>query len=294
MGIGLWLLLGLGAALGDSGTDVVTKRSFSQLPPYGMALTRLLAAVPFLVGMALFVKVPPLGPTFWLVLAVMLPLEVTAMLLYMRALKVCHLSLCIPFLAFTPVFLILTGWLLLGEGLNLWGVTGIFMIAGGSYILGLGVDTAGRVGIFAPFKALAREPGARLMFVVAAIYSCTAALFKLAILHSDPDFFGVAYPLLLMVLLAAAFPWNPVRLGPTIKAHYGWWLVMGFCFALSIITLANGLKLAPATYLIAVKRMSLLLSVALGGLWLKERPFLPRLVGAGLMCSGVVLIALRG
>jgi len=294
MGIGLWLLLGLGAALGDSGTDVVTKRSFSQLPPYGMALARLLAAVPFLVVTALFVKVPPLGPTFWLVLAVMLPLEVTAMLLYMRALKVCHLSLCIPFLAFTPVFLILTGWLLLGEGLNLWGVTGTLMIAGGSYILGLGVDTAGRVGIIAPLKALAREPGARLMFMVAAIYSCTAALFKLAILHSDPDFFGVAYPLILIVLLAAAFPWSPVRLGPTIKAHYGWWLVMGFCFALSIITLANGLKLAPATYLIAVKRMSLLLSVTLGGLWLKERPFLPRLLGAGLMCSGVVLIALRG
>ncbi|HEX9882597.1 MAG TPA: DMT family transporter [Desulfobaccales bacterium] len=294
MGIGLWLLLGLGAALGDSGTDVVTKRSFSQLPPYGMALARLLAAVPFLVVTALFVKVPPLGPTFWLVLAVMLPLEVTAMLLYMRALKVCHLSLCIPFLAFTPVFLILTGWLLLGEGLNLWGVTGTLMIAGGSYILGLGVDTAGRVGIIAPLKALAREPGARLMFMVAVIYSCTAALFKLAILHSDPDFFGVAYPLILIVLLAAAFPWSPVRLGPTIKAHYGWWLVMGFCFALSIITLANGLKLAPATYLIAVKRMSLLLSVTLGGLWLKERPFLPRLLGAGLMCSGVVLIALRG
>ena len=294
MGIGLWLLLGLGAALGDSGTDVVTKRSFSQLPPYGMALARLLAAVPFLVVTALFVKVPPLGPTFWLVLAVMLPLEVTAMLLYMRALKVCHLSLCIPFLAFTPVFLILTGWLLLGEGLNLWGVTGTLMIAGGSYILGLGVDTAGRVGIIAPLKALAREPGARLMFMVAVIYSCTAALFKLAILHSDPDFFGVAYPLILIVLLAAAFPWSPVRLGPTIKAHYGWWLVMGFCFALSIITLANGLKLAPATYLIAVKRMSLLLSVTLGGLWLQERPFLPRLLGAGLMCSGVVLIALRG
>ena len=294
MGLGLWLLLGLGAALGDSGTDVVTKRSFSQLPPYGMALARLLAAVPFLVVAALFVKVPPLGPTVWLVLAVMLPLEVTAMLLYMRALKVCHLSLCIPFLAFTPVFLILTGWLLLGEGLNLWGVTGTLMIAGGSYILGLGVDTAGRVGIFAPLKALAREPGARLMFMVAVIYSCTAALFKLAILHSDPDFFGVAYPLILIVLLAAAFPWSPVRLGPTIKAHYGWWLVMGFCFALSIITLANGLKLAPATYLIAVKRMSLLLSVTLGGLWLKERPFLPRLLGAGLMCSGVVLIALRG
>ena len=212
------------------------------------------------------------------------------MLLYMRALKLCHLSLCIPFLAFTPVFLILTGWLLLGEGLNLWGVTGTLMIAGGSYILGLGVDTAGQVGIFAPLKALAREPGARLMFMVAAIYSLTAALFKLAILHSDPDFFGVAYPLILIVLLVVRLSLEPGPVRPSFKAHYGWWLVMGFCFALSIITLANGLKLAPAAYLIAVKRMSLLMSVTLGGLWLQERPFLPRLWEPGSCAPGWSLL----
>ena len=294
MGLGLWLPLGLGAALGDSGADVVTKRSFSHLPPYGMALARLFAAVPFLGLAALFLRVPPLTPTFWLIVAAMLPLEVTAMLLYMRALKVCHLSLCIPFLAFTPVFLILTGWLVLGEGLSPWGVGGTLMIAAGSYLLGLGVGTAGRVGFFALLRALAREMGARLMLIVAAIYSCTAALFKLAILHSDPVFFGVTYPLAFIVVMTLALPWSRVRLGPAVKAHYGWWLVMGFSFALSSLSLAGGMELAPATYLIAVKRMSVLLSVTLGGLWLKERPLLPRLGGAGLMCAGMVLIALRG
>jgi uncharacterized membrane protein len=54
------------------------------------------------------------------------------------------------------------------------------------------------------------------------------------------------------------------------------------------------MELAPAAYLVAVKRLSLLFSVLLGGLWLQERPILPRLLGAGLMCAGVVVIALRG
>ena len=94
--------------------------------------------------------------------------------------------------------------------------------------------------------------------------------------------------------MAAGFPWSRVRLRPAIRSHCGWWLVMGFSFALSSLSLAGGMELAPATYLIAVKRMSVLLSVTLGGLWLKERPLLPRLGGAGLMCAGVVLIALRG
>jgi drug/metabolite transporter (DMT)-like permease len=294
MGIGTWLALGLGAALGDSGADVVTKRYFVHLPPYGMALVRLLGAVPLLALVVLCLSRPELTPPFWFILAGMLPLEVLAMLLYMRALKVCHLSLCVPFLAFTPVFLIFTGWLVLGESLNRWGVAGTVMIALGGYILGLGADGRRRTGVLAPLKALAREPGARLMLMVAAIYSLTAALYKAAILHSGAVFFGAMYPLAVTGLLGFAYPWNRVRLRPSLTSHRGWWVVLGFCAVLSYLCLAGGMELAPAAYLVAVKRLSLLMSVLLGGLWLQERPFLPRIVGAGLMCAGVGLIALRG
>jgi len=294
MGLGTWLALGLAAAVGDSGADVLTKRYFVHLSPYGMALVRLLGAVPFLVLVGICLSLPQLTPPFWLIVASMLPLEAVAMLLYMRALRTCHLSLCVPFLAFTPVFLIFTGWLFLGESLNHWGIAGLVLIALGSYILGLGADGEARTGFLAPLKALAREPGARLMLVVAGIYACTAALFKAAILHSAPVFFGALYPLAFTGLMVTAYPWNRVRLRPTIKAHGGRWVILGFCFALSCVSLAVGMELAPAAYLVAVKRLSLLLSVLMGGLWLQERPFLPRILGAGLMCAGVGLIALWG
>ncbi len=291
MGAGLWLLLGLGAALGDSGADVLTKRYFSQLPPYGMALVRLLGGVPFLMAAACFISLPALDRRFFVIVACMLPLEGAAMLLYMRSLKICDLSLCVPFLSFTPVFLILTGWLILGEGLNRWGILGTLLIAGGSYFLGL---CPGRRGLLDPFKALAREAGTRLMLLVAGIYSVTAALFKLAILNSDPLWFGVVYPLTAIGLLSAGYPLSREKAMPTLFARYGWWLAVGFCFALSTLSLANGVKLVPITYLVAVKRLSLLVSVALGGMWLRERPILPRLVGATLMCAGVAVITLKG
>jgi drug/metabolite transporter (DMT)-like permease len=294
MGMGTWLALGLGAALGDSGADVLTKRYFVHLPPYGMALVRLLGAVPFLVLVGLGLSLPHLTPLFWLIVAGMLPLETAAMLLYMRALRTCHLSLCVPFLAFTPVFLIFTGWLVLGERLNRWGVLGTVMIALGSYILGMGADGMDKVRFLAPLKALAQERGARLMLVVATLYACTAALYKSAILHSAPVFFGVMYPLAFTGLMVTAYPWKRVPLRPTLRAHGGRWLALGFCFALSCLSLAGGMELAPAAYMVAVKRLSLLLSVLMGGLWLKERPFLPRILGAGLMCAGVGLIALMG
>ena len=102
------------------------------------------------------------------------------------------------------------------------------------------------------------------------------------------------YPLVFTGLMVTGYPWNRVPLRPALKGRLGWWLILGFCFALSSLTLAEGMELAPAAYLVAVKRLSLLLSVLLGGLWLKERPFLPRLIGAGLMCAGVGLIALQG
>jgi len=215
----LWLVLGLGAALGDSGADAVTKRFFSHLPSYGMALARLLCAVPFLVLAALFIRPPTLGSTFWLVLAAMLPLEAVATLFYMRALKVCHLSLCIPFLAFTPVFLILTGWVILGEGLNRWGVMGTLLIAAGSYILSL---NPGHFSLLAPLLALVRESGARLMLGAAALYSGTAALYKLAVLHSDPVFFGIVYPLAFTGVMFTGYPLSPVPLWPALESRYRW------------------------------------------------------------------------
>lgn len=287
----LWLLLGLVAALGDSGADAVTKRYFSHLSPYGMVLARLLGSVPFLALAVWFISLPALDRTFWVTVAAMIPLEVTAYLLYMRALKISHLSLSIPFLAFTPVFLILTGWVLLGEVLNSWGVAGTLLIAVGSYMLGLGGEQA---GFWAPLRALAREPGPRLMLMVAAIYSLTAAMFKLSILHSGPMFFGVAYPLAITGIMMAGYPWNRPPVAAALQSRGSWGLILGFCAVVSILSMAQGIKLAPVTYIVAVKRLSLLFSVLLGGLWLQERPFLPRILGASLMCAGVALITLRG
>ena len=78
VGVVPWLALGLTAAFGDSVGDVVTKRYFAHLPPYGMALARLLGAIPFLALAALWLTLPPLASAFWLIVAAMLPLETAA------------------------------------------------------------------------------------------------------------------------------------------------------------------------------------------------------------------------
>lgn len=287
----LWLPLALGAALSVALADLSVKRFFGDLSPYSMALTHWLFALPFLALVGLSLRWPSLDLTFWLAGAAALPLELLAAFLYMQVLKICHLSLCIPLLAFTPVFLILTGWLILGEALNLAGLTGLALVAAGSYFLGLGGQ---RSAWWEPLAALAREPGARLMLLVAALYSVTSALGKLAILHSEPVFFGVFYPTVVGGCMLAAYPFSRVRQAWILKSRLAAGLLVGAAVAGEIICQVLGMSLAPAAYIIGVKRLSILFSVILGGLVLRERPLVPRLMAAVLMVTGVALIAWRG
>jgi drug/metabolite transporter (DMT)-like permease len=179
----------------------------------------------------------------------------------------------------------------LGEALNLAGMVGLALVAGGSYFLGLG---SARFAWWEPLAALAREPGARLMLTVAAIFSLTSALGKLAILHSDPAFFGVFYPAVVGGSMLAAYPFSRVREGGILASRLVLGLLVGVAVAGEILCHVFGMTLAPAAYLIGVKRMSIFFSVILGGVLLQERPFLPRLVAAALMVTGVALIAFRG
>jgi drug/metabolite transporter (DMT)-like permease len=287
----LWLPLALGSALSVAIADLAVKRFFGDLSPYTMCLVRWLFALPFLGLVGLSLEWPSLDLTFWLAVAAALPLELLAAFLYMQVLKICPLSLCIPLLAFTPVFLILTGWLVLGEALNPAGLAGIALVAGGSYLLGLG---GFRCAWWEPLAALARERGARLMLIVAAIFSVTSALGKLAILHSQPAFFGVLYPTMVGGSMLAVYPFTRVREARTLVSRFVLGLLVGVAVAAEILCHVFGMSLAPAAYLIGVKRLSILFSVILGGLLLQERPLLPRLVAAALMVTGVALIAFRG
>ncbi len=285
-----WLLWGLGAAISLATADALTKRFFTHLSPYGMILLRLAYTVPLLSLGWFWTPVPELGAAFLPAVAVALPFEAAASFFYMQALKTAPLSLCAPMLAFTPLFLILTGWLLLQESLTLWGSLGILSIVGGSYVVNL---QELRQGWLAPVSALWRLPGPRWMLLTAVLYAVTSALGKLAVLASSPMFFGLLYPTVLSGVMAGVYPWSS-RPGRQLLARPGLGLILGICLAVSILCHFHGIQQAPAAYLIAVKRTSLLFSVLYGGLWLREGHLPNRLLGGAWMVAGVILISLWG
>jgi uncharacterized membrane protein len=71
------------------------------------------------------------------------------------------------------------------------------------------------------------------------------------------------------------------------------WLILGgLVTALAAMTHYHAIKLAPVSYMIAVKRTSLIFSVLYGGLIFKEKRIRLRLVGTSMMLSGVVILYL--
>ena len=128
-----WIIWGLGSALGLATSDALMKRFFTGLSPYGMVLLRLAYTVPILSIGWLWTRVPELSREFFMVVGAALPIEAAASLCYMQALKTAPLSVCAPIMAYTPLFLIFTGWLLLHEALNFWGIAGVSSIVLGSY-----------------------------------------------------------------------------------------------------------------------------------------------------------------
>lgn len=287
----LWFVLALTSAFTGASSDALTKRCFTHLNAYEMGLVRLLYALPFLAALVFSVTWPPLPPRFFALIALMYPLEALGLVLYMRAIAISPLSLTLPFLAFTPAFMIATGLIFLGELPNLPGAAGIALIVAGSYALNL--DTS-RLGWLEPFRAIGRERGSLLMLAVAFIYSVTSALGKVAIQMTEPAFFGAFYPALLAALLCVVYPLAGKASLPRLFQRPRLGLLLGVVYAGMFVSHALAISLVNAAYMIAVKRTSLLFGVAYGGVLFGEERILQRLCGAGLMVAGVVMIALLG
>jgi drug/metabolite transporter (DMT)-like permease len=283
-----WFLLSLTAALGLATADALTKRFFSDLPPYRMGVVRILSTAPWMVLALLFLPAAVPDRTFWLAIAAALPLELTAFFLYMRALKLSPLSLSLPFLAFTPVFMILTGRLILDEALTAGGVLGILLIVLGAYVLNLSKMKSGLLG---PIRAVIREPGSWIMLLVSFVYSITAPIGKVAILHSNPWFFAAVYNLVLSVVIVSLWPVAAGSAGVRgVFSKPGPMLLIGLTAAVENFAHMMAIAQVEAAYMIAVKRLSLLFGVLYGAWWFGEEDIRERLAGAVIMIAGVFLI----
>lgn len=287
----LWFFLSLAAALSVATSDALSKYALKGCDEEVVAWARWGLAVPFLIFLLPFIEIPHLGMEFWVITAAAVPLEIAAIIIYMKAIKISPLSLTIPFLALTPVFIIVTSFLFLGELPDLSGIAGIFLIATGAYLLNL--DSSMR-SLWDPFRSIVREKGSLLMIVVAFIYSITSVLGKAAIIQSSPFFFALIYPVIIAIFLSpvalARYRTKCRQNSESVNVRPIIFILIGFTNAVMIGCHFWAVSLVEVAYMISIKRTSMVFAVICGWLFFNEVNIKERLLGSGVMAAGVALI----
>jgi drug/metabolite transporter (DMT)-like permease len=280
----MWLALALTCSLFNALQGAYGKRLLERVNPYVLTWAMFLYDLPIM-GLVLAIDgIPTIRPGFWPALAVTLGINLVAMTLYIQAIRHSPLSVTIPFLAFTPIFLVLTAFVSLGERPDALGLVGILLIVVGGYLLGM----EGRFrGLLAPLRHIARERGSLLMLSVAFLWGVSAAADKAALLNSSPVFFVFAFHLLYSLLYLPILRW---RAGPEMGQAFRRTPAL-FLFALlggiMIISQMSAIRLALVSYVVAIKRAGMIFSILLGYLFFGERHIGWRLGAAVMMVVGV-------
>jgi drug/metabolite transporter (DMT)-like permease len=288
-----WLALSLICAFALASSDAASKHWLRTAGAREMVVVRLGLSGLLLTPWVLTFDLPPLPPPFWAWIAVLMPLELTAMLLYMRAIRDHPLALTLPYLAFTPVLVVLTGWLVLGESVSGQGLLGVLLVVIGSWLLNFEhTDRLTLRTLLAPLRAILVNPGSRLMLATAVIYAFTSVGGKAAMHWMPPLQFGAFYFAVLGGITLLVFGLSHP---PALRIHRHGALplliVAGF-MALMVVTHFLALAQVEAAYMIAVKRSSLLFGIVYGAMLFGERHLARHLLAGGLMAAGVAAISL--
>jgi len=211
---------------------------------------------------------------------------------YGRALARGDLSLVLPLINLSPLVLLFSGWWLLGERPVPAALAGVALLVLGALLLGRGTDTG---------LPLLSSPGARSMLVVAVLWGLGAAFDKVGVSAGGSLTWVVLFNLVVAVPLLAPELTSqkgstalPVP-GATRQALLLLVMLCGLAGAVGMVCQMEALRQTAVVHVIAIKRLSTLMSATAGVTLLGEPRGALRLPAAAVMLAGAigVLVAAR-
>ncbi len=322
-----WALLAGGAAVFYALQGAWTKRMTDRVTPAVTTWAIFALAFPALLLYLVARGIPAVQPTFWAAFGANVALYLVSFRLYVSALEKGDLGVTYPLLALTPVLVVPVEWVLLGERAGLQGITGIVLVVVGVYLLNFrGRDRP----LLEPFRALARDPGARRMMAVTVLWAVSGTVDRVAVLNASPAFYGVALSVGMgLGFLPAALgsgrteaadtadggagsggdaaeaadgargpaeaakggaPEHRAGLRRSLAEHPGLLAGQGMLFAAMFVCQMEALRLSLAAYVLAIKRSGTLLAILLGGAVFREGATGRRLAATTVILAGVVLV----
>jgi uncharacterized membrane protein len=208
-----------------------------------------------------------------------------------RAYRDGDLSIIYP-LAQTAMFWVpIWGILLLGEKVSGLGIVGILLILFGAYSIQLKALAWSEV--VRPFRSL-RDPAVLAALAAGFIYSIGAVIDKTGVMLYPPFHFTflLVFFMLQFMTLNIMRPKYRGRIMAEYRNHRLLVIAAGPVIMASFLSFRYGLQLAPMSYAVPVRQVSLLIGVLIGVLFLGETSGRIRFTAAFLILCGAALIRL--
>jgi uncharacterized membrane protein len=208
-----------------------------------------------------------------------------------RAYRSGDLSLTYPLSQTSMLWVPLWGALVLGERFSLLGLTGIVLIVAGAWCVQL--RALAWQEVVRPLRSL-NEPAVMAALIAGFIYSVGSIIDKTGVTTYDPFHFTylLVIGMFLLMSLNLARPRYRGRILAEWQHSRGLILLSGPVMMGSFMTFRYGLKLAPVSYAVPMRQVSILVGVLIGSLFLGETCGRIRFTAALLILAGVALIRL--
>jgi uncharacterized membrane protein len=284
----MWVIFAVLNPILDASRNVFSKKASLNVDSLVVSWINNFIPLLFCLPIPFFIEIN-FNEEFILAIIISGTINTAAAILYHRAISKGDISTVVPILSFTPLFLLITSPLIIGEYIKWKGIVGIILIVAGSYLLNVNLK---KEGIFSPLKSLLKNKGTRYMLIVSFILSISANFDRKGIESSSV----LQYLLFINIYITIGTTIFSISKGKfSLQAV---WSERKNLFFVGIITSMayfvhmTALSMTLVAYVIALKRTAGMISVFLGYFFLKEQNIKERLIGSTIMFTGVLFIVI--
>ena len=283
----LWAFLSVISGLGDAVIFAMMKK-LKHVNSSIIVWVQYAFALPFLLVLLYFNYPEQINASVYWIAGLNGILLIITTYMLVKALQTSKLSVSLPMLSLTPLFLIILSYFMLKEIPTSAGFIGIILIAAGAYI----VNIKNGKGLFEPFNSLFKIKGSVYIIIVAFVWSITSNLFKIGIIASNALFFTVLVYFFISLMMLPLFFINFNKKLAEIRQNLKLLAFLGVSSAFMIALVSYAMAIAIVPYVISLKRSSLIFSIFIGYFAFKERNIRNSLIGTAIMLIGGILITL--
>ena len=287
----LGFLFAFASSIFKSGSELSTKFFINdELNEYVAGFGYRFFALPVLCILTFIVGIPEVNIRFWMALAINVPLNVLATVLYMKALKHSDISIVSPIKAISPMLLLITSPIMIGEYASPVGAIGVIVVTSGVYTLK--ISSASKKDMLNPFKKIFEQKGAQYAFMVMVIYSISSNIDKIGVSNSSAIFWTLSVHICISLGLLALVQIKVDDGFSQINANWKKLLPIGTLSGIAVAAQMIAITYTLVVYVIALKRTALLWNIIGGTVLLDETNLKERLTGGALIVVGIIIISI--